>query len=293
MRQLLLLLFSLLFFGACAGPHSAETGQISEVAPQKDSKTVAPAEQPKQQEAQTKKSILVKPQKPLPEPELAAAPKHPLRYQNVTSQGVTFSIVSFDTRDHFLAVADQEPGKRWKSASQAARSIDGVAGINAGFFNTDSSPLGLVKARGKRSGHWNSQSSLASGVYQFSKGTSSLQRNKFADRSSPELVQSGPFLVENGELISGLSATKSAQRSLILWNGKHHMAMAMTSTCTLKKLSTAVDALPAKIPHYTALNLDGGRSCDLYINEEVSGGPAQKNHWLKNNVRNYLILVRK
>ncbi len=216
---------------------------------------------------------------------------HPLHYQEVTSNGITFNIVSFDSTQYHLAVADQKPGEQWLSAKQASVTLNGVAAINGGFFNTDGKPLGAVRSAGKSSGVWNTASSLTSGVYQHD-GRPSLKRNSRTNKSSPELLQTGPFLVENGSVVSGLSDRRSAQRSLILWDGKNHWGIATTSACTLADLANAVKELPSGYPKKTALNLDGGRSCDLFVSTSVKNGGTQKSHWLKSAVRNYLVIVK-
>lgn len=218
-------------------------------------------------------------------------PHHALQYREATSNGITFHIATFDSKEYHLAVADQNPGEKWISAKQANSALNGVAAINGGFFNTNGKPLGLVHASGESSGVWNTTSSLASGVYQYD-GTPNLKRNRRADKSARELLQTGPFLVENGAIVSGLSNRRSAQRSVILWDGKNHWGIAMTSTCTLANLAPAIKALPSLFPNKTALNLDGGRSCDLFVSSSVKDGGIQKGHWLKSAVRNYLVVVK-
>lgn len=219
---------------------------------------------------------------------------HPLRYQEVNANGITFHLVTFDTSEYTLKVADQSTlGGNWPTAKTAALNLGGVAAVNGGFFNADGSPLGLVRSGGKSAGSWNTASSLASGVYQYSQGRCQLLRNRNANRSATELLQTGPFLVENHATVSGLSRKRVAQRSILLWDGGNHFALGITSSCTLGDLSPAIKALPSSIPQKTALNLDGGRSTDLYVSSKVSNGGTVKGHWLKSQVRNYLVLRKK
>lgn len=290
MRSLLVLLAVLTT--ACV-PRSVPPTETP-VLPQPDAKVVTPVEVKANDltpiadlTGNNVRSVVASPEvKPAPQ----ITPRHALKYSEVVSNGVTFSIVSFDTRDHYLAITDQEPGARWVSAKSAAVAQKAIASINGGFFQVDGSPLGAVRQKKYKAGSWNTQSSLTSGVYQKTGSSMRLLRNKFANRSAETLLQTGPFLVENNKAVSGLSNKKTTNRSLLLSDGKNHFAFAMTSVCTLSSLSKAVLELPSHLPKKNALNLDGGRSCDLYVSEEINGGPVVKSHWLKNPVRNYLLL---
>ena len=217
---------------------------------------------------------------------------HALKYQTITRNGIRIDILTFDSSQYHLEVADQAPGAKWTSAHAAMTAENGIAAINGGFFGTTGTPLGLVRADNQSTGEWNSSSSLTSGVYQFSSGQSTLLRNRSANRQSSELLQTGPFLLENSQIVSGLSTDNPAQRSLLLWDGGTHFAIAQTSSCTLANLAKALKALPSTLPKKTALNLDGGRSCDLYISNSAHSTPVQRGHWLKSQVRNYLVLVK-
>jgi len=225
-----------------------------------------------------------------PEPVIVKT-SHPLKYRSLHRNGITLNILSFDASKHHLKVADQTPGRKWNTTKAAVTSLNGIAGINGGFFAPNGKPLGYVRASNEASGNWNTGSSLTSGVYQFSNGKSSLLRNKSANRSADELLQTGPFLLENSKIVNGLSSKNSDQRSLLLWDGHNHFAIVHTSSCTLSNLAKALQSLPSNLPKQTALNLDGGRSCDFYVSSQAYSSPVQRGHWLRSNVRNYLVLV--
>ncbi len=224
-------------------------------------------------------------------PETEPLQPHALQYNSFTIEGITFNVLSFDTNEYHLKVADQTPGAKWDSAYTATSANKGLAAINGGFFTPLGTPLGLVHSAGKKSGEWNTDSSLTSGVYQFVNGSASLQRNHQADRNALELLQTGPFLLENSSPVKGLAKDTAAQRSLLLWDGANHFALAYTSSCSLDQLAQALTNLPTPLPRHTALNLDGGRSCDLYVSPAAHSASVQKGHWLRNQVRNYLVLV--
>jgi uncharacterized protein YigE (DUF2233 family) len=213
--------------------------------------------------------------------------------------GITFEGVVFDSRVQRLVVADQAagPGSRFEDAAAAAASLGGLAAVNAGFFTPTGAPLGLVAAGGKTSGAWNSTSSLGSGVwFESPTGVTAITRRKNLGRASAtamrELIQAGPLLVENGRAIGGLEAGKTSARTVILWDGGTRWWLGRTSPCTLAAISHALATTsPAGWPVKQALNLDGGRSSDLWISGKIPGGPLLRRPPWNRPVRNFLILL--
>ena len=232
-------------------------------------------------------------------PMLAIVPANPARATNREISGIHFEGVSFDSRSHRLLVADQiaGPGSQYADSQSAARAFRGLAAVNAGFFTPEGAPLGLVVAGGKISGAWNTASSLGSGAwYQSSAGTTAVTRREKLGRTTAsamrELIQAGPLLVENGQSVSGLESTKSSARSVILWDGGTRWWIGCSSPCTLAVLAQALaNGQPAAWPVRHALNLDGGRSSDLWISESIAGGPLLRLQPWNRPVRNFLVLV--
>jgi hypothetical protein len=246
------------------------------------------------------------PVSPPPEPVVSEAKPTalslPLESARVTSReisGIVFEGVSFDSRSHRLVVADQAggPGSRFPDATGAGRSHGGLAAVNAGFFIPEGEPLGLVIASGKQAGAWNSASSLGSGVWhEDSSGQSAISRRENLGRSGAnamrELLQAGPMLVENGRTVSGLDSIKSSVRTVILRDGGSRWWIGRASACTLAELAAAIaSGDPAGWPVRHALNLDGGRSSDLWISGSIPGGPVSIRPPWNRPVRNFLILT--
>ena len=232
------------------------------------------------------------------------SPATPVSAPQVTVQeisGIEFTGVAFDSRGHHLVVVDQPngPGSRYPDSESAARSLAGSAAVNAGFFTPEGAPLGLVVSSGKISGAWNSASSLGSGAwYRNAAGVMAIARREKLGRSVAaamrELVQAGPLLVERGQPVNGLESTKSSARSVILWDGGTRWWIGCGSPCTLAALGQALaNSGPAGWPVHAALNLDGGRSSDLWISQSITGGPILKRPPWNRSVRNFLVLVGK
>lgn len=223
------------------------------------------------------------------------------RFTTKEISGITFEGVAFDSRSARLLTVDQSngPGSQFLDAAAAANSHNGIAAINAGFFTPEGTPLGLVISSGKATGAWNSSSSLGSGIwYETTSGGTAIARRENLGRpraaTSQELIQAGPLLVENGRAVSGLESTKSSVRTVIVSDGATRWWIGRSSPCTLAALSQALStAQPAGWTVRQALNLDGGRSSDLWVSETVSGGPVVRRAPWNRPVRNFLVLTQR
>jgi hypothetical protein len=99
------------------------------------------------------------------------------------------------------------------------------------------------------------------------------------------------MLVDNGHAVSGLENTKTSARTVILWDGGTRWWIGRSSPCTLAGLASTIEETPPCgwiVRH--ALNLDGGRSADLWVSSAVSGGPAERRPPWNRPVRNFLVL---
>lgn len=238
-------------------------------------------------------------------PAAMAVPRRPLaaldsvRMTSGTFAGIEFEGVAFDARSHRLVVADQPggPGSPFADAAAAGRARHGLAAVNGGFFTPAGAPLGLVMAAGKRSGAWNSASSLGSGVWhEAASGQTAITRREQLGQagasSMRELVQAGPMLIDHGRAVTGLDALKASVRTMILWDGASRWWIGRASACTLAELGAALTAGgPADWPVVSALNLDGGRSSDLWIGDALTAGSLVRRAPWNRPVRNFLILT--
>ena len=248
---------------------------------------------------------------PTPEVKLPPAPKPilppptpqsklPISYQQRVIKGITLSMVSYDDRDHQLRIADQPNGlgSRWSTAQEAAATYRGVAAINGGFFTPEGKPLGQLIETGTKRGYIN-KSSLGAGFFTASNQRSAIVRRAAYLKNKAywnpyNLLQTGPMLTNNSSPISGLSKNNSRPRSFIAWDGKHYWAIGHASACTLAELSQALAGKsPAGFPIKVAINLDGGRSSDLWASSQISNSAKTHRGFLNKPVRNYLVLTRK
>ena len=220
-----------------------------------------------------------------------AAPQHRV----VSWHGITLQMVSFDARTHRLRVIDQPngPGSLFLNAESAAKSVQGLAAINAGYFTPEGKPLGVVISNGKKLGG-NNPSSLGSAVWFEAKGKTGIVRREKTNFHAPELLQAGPLLTENAAAIAGLENIKTSARCFIAWDGGVMWMIARTSPCTLAQLSKSIAGQsPCGFPIAMALNLDGGTSADLYVSEKIEGGPGVYRAIWNKPVRNFLVLEKR
>ena len=232
-----------------------------------------------------------KPAAPLPPPQSA-------RVASREISGILFEGLAFDSRSHRLIVADQAggPGTEFPDAAAATRALGGIAAVNAGFFTPEGTPLGLVVSSGKRAGAWNSASSLGGGVWhEDASGKSAITRRENLGRGGAstmrEVLQAGPMLIENQRAVSGLDSIKSSVRTILLWDGGSRWWIGRTSACTLAETGRAIaSGNPGGWPARHALNLDGGRSSDLWISDKIQGGPLSRRPAWNRPVRNFLVL---
>ena len=222
----------------------------------------------------------------------------PLAYHSVLSQGITISAVYFDDRKFQLTVADQADGcgSQWLDAESAALSCDGYAAINGGFFTPEGKPLGLLVASGIKRGSLNN-SSLGAGIFISSKNKSAIVRRELYAPSSvannvENILQAGPMLVEHGKATSGLSDQNERPRSFIAWDGNHHWAIGHIDSSTLAGVAKALSETSLNgFKASTVLNLDGGRSSDLWAGPRVPSGSKTHRSFLNKPVRNYLVIT--
>ena len=234
-------------------------------------------------------------------PKISENPNPPAAPTLVTRNLPEFNLegVAFDSRTHRLRVIDQEdgPGTTFTDAAHAGTSRSALAAINAGFFTPQGEPFGLLVSNGKSAGSWNSATSIGSAIWHEShSGTSRISRrnetNPATAKQMRETLQSGPMLVDRGLAVSGLESDKTSARCFIAWDGGTRWFICRTSPCPLNSLAaTLASGKHCGWTIHRAMNLDGGRSSDLWISSSVSGGPLTSRPPWNRPVRNFLILV--
>jgi len=187
-------------------------------------------------------------------------------------------LVWFNAADFTFKVIDNQSIEKplHPGLDAAMRSSGCVAGCNGGFFHPDSSPSGLMIAAGKVEGKFG-EGALLSGVLLSSGNVNPylLRRSEYSASKykATDLIQSGPFLVDQGVTVRGLSPENSRRRTFVLHDGGKWFALALSDPFTLAELGVIL-ADPAFSPSrkvFRALNLDGGSSSGLFFDRGQPG----------------------
>ena len=216
-----------------------------------------------------------------PWPALEAPISHRERtLESSTGRTVRAHLALFDSRRYRLAVLDLGPdlvsASDWPERTRAAGLL---AAVNGGFFHADGQPLGLVIAGGERLNRFETVKLLSGVLYGDARGIHLERRARF--QSSPgidALVQSGPYLVEQGRAVRGLSTKDVSRRTFIATDWRRHWILGATRDgLTLAELAEAL-ATPGALapwPVERALNLDGGTSTGFLFDPGAGQEPIQ------------------
>lgn len=205
-------------------------------------------------------------------------------------------LVWFHADRHTFRVIDNGSPVEPRYPGLAAAMIENgaLAGCNGGFFLKNHEPSGLMIADGTSTGRFG-EGGLLSGVV-----LSSGRRNPYLLRraqydagqyQATDLIQAGPFLVDQGATVRGLSPESSRRRTFVLHDGDRWFALGISDAFTLAELGEVLaraDFSPTRRVH-RALNLDGGTSSGLYLDRGTAGGPLRIEPF--KTVRNFLAIV--
>ena len=205
---------------------------------------------------------------------------------------VTAHLAFFTSRAFRLEVVDLGAGPEptYPTLGDAFRAQGCVAGVNGGFFHPDWRPSGLVISRGSRINRFETAKLLSGVVYSDGRGTHIARRAQFQDHPGiTALLQTGPYLVEGGRTVRGLSTSDPRRRTFIATDGRGRWVLGATlSTLTLAELAQCL-ASPGALTSWRidqAINLDGGSSTGFFFDRKAGNAPVALHPWKR--VRNLL-----
>lgn len=205
---------------------------------------------------------------------------------------VTAHLAFFTSRAFRLEVIDLGAGTEaaYPTLEAAFRSEGCVAGVNGGFFHPDWRPSGLMITKGQQINRFETAKLLSGVIYSDDRGIHLVRRGRFQDHPAiTALLQSGPYLVEEGRPVRGLSASDPRRRTFVAtdWRG-HWVLGATTSSLTLADLAQSLASADALTPWRVdrAINLDGGSSTGFFFDRGPDQAPVTLQPWKR--VRNLL-----
>lgn len=174
-------------------------------------------------------------------------------------------------------VRAQDLGSPRTSVRSMAISSKATACINANFFDTRGSPLGLVISNGRTYQKMHKIGGVLTGIFSISRsGPEITHRDLFVGKDAVEATQSGPRLIEKGILTAGLKEGASySRRSAVCLDAQNNIIFATSGGgirgTPLNDFALLLKSAPLMC--VDALNLDGGGSAQLYINSPKDEEP--------------------
>jgi len=193
---------------------------------------------------------------------------------------VTAHLAFFKSPKFRLEVIDlgADAAPAFTTLEEAFRAADCVAGVNGGFFHADWRPAGLMIAKGSRSNRFETAKLLSGVIYADDSGIHLIRRSRFRDHSGIDaLLQTGPYLVEGGRTVRGLSDADARRRTFIATDWRGHWVLGATSSrLTLADLGESLASAGALTPWTIdrAINLDGGSSTGFYYERGPGVAPV-------------------
>ncbi|MBK1723136.1 phosphodiester glycosidase family protein [Thiocystis violacea] len=212
-------------------------------------------------------------------------------------QALTAHLAFFSSPAYRLKVVDLGAGKEPKYATltEAFRAEGCLAGVNGGFFHADWRPVGLMVSDQGRTNALERTKLLSGLIYSDAHGVHLLRRGLFRDHAGiTALLQTGPYLVDAGRGVRGLSRSKPDPRTFIATDWRGHWVLGATaSALSLAELADAL-ASPGALTAWRidrAINLDGGSSTGFFFDRSDGERPVVLKPWKR--VRNLLGVAKR
>ena len=177
-------------------------------------------------------------------------------------------------RFSFQAVVAADFGMQSADIITLTRKAGGIAGINANFFDPQERPLGLVIAGGVKRNPLQQGGNLLSGVFYIAQNQPEIvHRDRFNRYDAEMALQAGPRLIAEGKAVEHQEPQPPTRRSGIAITKKREIIIYATRVrfpgATIYQIQRML--LHSSLNVTDAINLDGGGSSQLYL-ENPAGG---------------------
>ena len=158
---------------------------------------------------------------------------------------------------------------RLTTAQEVARTTGAIAVINGSFFDPSGKPLGLVIENGTIIQQMPLRSMHNSGIFCIKHDVPYIfHRSNFSASGTSQAIQSMPRLIHRGNAVSNLKNAHEIKRRsgiAIDYDGKIIIYATDTHLSGLSLFDVQTFLLKPELRIQSALNLDGGRSSQLYF----------------------------
>lgn len=163
----------------------------------------------------------------------------------------------------------------WKSNNvrKLAQASNAALVINGSFFDEHGKPLGLVVSRGIVYNRLHLGGKTLTGIFQVTRsGIDITSRNDYETRSVIEAIQAGPRLIANSKPVIGVQNKLAiSRRSGVCIDAKNRLILFCISSGLVGMSLPDLQRVLLDIGCRDALNLDGGGSSQLYLNQKLPG----------------------
>jgi len=215
--------------------------------------------------------------------------RHVVLEDSETNEGATIDLAVFSTKSCTLRLIDQ-PSPPRSDLAHVMRQERCLAGVNGGYFDPNYAPIGLLIADGKAIAPLRRAGLLTGVLAASARGVQILRIREFSRQQKADAaIQCGPFLVDLGQRVRGLEATRTARRTFAAVARADRAALGFCSDVSLSELAKilATTRLADDFRIERALNLDGGSSSAFWVARDSSALsiPEQK------TVRDFVAIV--
>ena len=195
--------------------------------------------------------------------------RHLVLENSETGDRATIELAIFSTKSFTLRVVDQLAESRGTLA-QAMRREKYLAGVNGGYFAADYAPIGLLIVDGKMIAPLQRARLLTGVLTASAHGVQIVRIREFSKKQNlSAAVECGPMIVDLGQRVRGLEATREARRTFAAADRADRAALGFCSEVTLADLSRILTTPSAgDFRIYRALNLDGGSSSAFWFKRQ-------------------------
>ncbi|MEX0805258.1 MAG: phosphodiester glycosidase family protein [Candidatus Binatia bacterium] len=201
-----------------------------------------------------------------------------IEYRTITlersepSYSLDFKLIRFDTRQVSPRIISSSQFQLKSGDAQTLAERSGaIAAINANYFDEKGKPLAFLKSAAQDINRSLSKHALYTGVFGVRDSIPFItHRNDFRPAEAQEALQSGPLLLNHGEIVQAMPGLGRYSRRAVIGVDKQQSLIIGVTDTLLGGLSFAELQELFSNPRWQLqtpdlLNLDGGGSAQLYI----------------------------
>jgi hypothetical protein len=190
--------------------------------------------------------------------------QHVLLENASAGERAVIDLAIFSTKSCTLRVIQNEDGASNLAGAMTRGKC--LAGVNGGYFDSNYVPIGLLIVDGKVFSPLQRARLLGGVLMASSRGVQIVRAGEYSRRPNPHAaIQCGPFLVDLGQRVRGLEATREARRTFAAIDRDGHAGLGFCSEISLAQLSAILAGGVSDFKIDRALNLDGGSSSAFWF----------------------------